>query len=449
MTYTNRLAAALLLGLVPVAVAQAQPPLRLISHAHDNDSMAIGAGPPALSADGNFVAFSSGSSDIVGLDIDKFSGHDVFVYDLTCRRAEIVSLTWHGDPPNGASSGSVDSNTGKVSISGDGRYVAFASSATNLVHDDLDTNGYPDVFLVDRQIPIGDKSRVKRISKARLQLPNSNGTSDSPAISADGRYVVFESDAKNLIAGDDSSTNVFRYRISDGDLQLVSIDRNNGFAIGTYPNISADGNRVIFRTTDNDLIATTVNYFSGPHVYIRDLAAQTNELVDRNDSGDYGQSGETDAFLALSGNGRFAAFRSQATNFASNMPPPQVFVRDTAKATLQIATANPGNATGPLSSRWPALDQDGTYLIFSASGRSPDGAWKTGLYRRHRDTLNDELLTPGLNNTGPQQGDQASVSSDGLRVAFLSPSNTLIAGVSGGGIFLSDARPPIRPPCYR
>src|SRR5688572_3680356 len=124
MTHANRLTVAILLGLAPIAAAQAEPRLQLISHAFGNTNLARGAHEPAISADGRFVAFYTTATDIV--PTDGYSGSDVFVYDVDCQRAEIVSITSTGQPAD-------DSSGGKLSLSGDGRYVVFASSARNLV----------------------------------------------------------------------------------------------------------------------------------------------------------------------------------------------------------------------------------------------------------------------------------------------------------------------------
>ena len=139
---------------------------------------------PAISADGRYVAFGSDASNLVPGDTNGTS--DVFVRDLRSGTTQRVSVATDGTQANG------DSDS--PAISADGRYVAFASYASNLVPGD--TNGTADVFVRDLR-----SGTTRRVSVA-TDGTQANGDSGSPAISADGRYVAFESDASNLVPGD-------------------------------------------------------------------------------------------------------------------------------------------------------------------------------------------------------------------------------------------------------
>jgi len=139
---------------------------------------------PAISADGRYVAFVSWASNLVAGDTNWQS--DVFVRDRVTGATTRVSVASDGTQANGLNRTPM--------ISADGRYVAFPSEASNLVAGD--TNGKPDVFVRDRVT--GATTRVS-VTNAGSQA---NGNSGRPAINADGRYVAFESDASNLVAGD-------------------------------------------------------------------------------------------------------------------------------------------------------------------------------------------------------------------------------------------------------
>src|SRR5262249_5319963 len=141
-------------------------------------------GVPAISADGRFVAFESDASDLVAGDTNGKG--DVFVYDRTLAQMTRVSVATDGTQGDGAST--------QPAISGDGRYVAFTSSATTLVVGD--TNGYEDVFVHDRVQ--GTTIRVSLLPDGG-QLDFFNKT---PSIDGDGGFVAFESAATNLGFGD-------------------------------------------------------------------------------------------------------------------------------------------------------------------------------------------------------------------------------------------------------
>jgi hypothetical protein len=144
---------------------------------------------PTLSADGAWVAFWSDASNLVPGDAPFTS--DVLIVERATHAIELVSVTWDGasnDAPLGVGP------YGRPAVSDDGRFVAFNHGATNIVPDD--TNGVNDVFVRDRVL--GTTERVS----VGVSGAEANGPSIFPSISSDGRFVAFESDATNLVAGD-------------------------------------------------------------------------------------------------------------------------------------------------------------------------------------------------------------------------------------------------------
>ena len=168
---------------------------------------------------------------------------------MTARRTHIerVSVATNGTQGNGPSTG----NT----ISADGRFVQFSSTASNLVPGD--TNGWQDSFVYDRQT-----HTIERVSIAADGTQANNLASGSNAMSADGRYVAFESMASNLVPGDTNATvDVFVYDRQTDNIRQVSVaaDGTLGNKISTFPFISADGRYVGFSSIASNLVPGDTN----------------------------------------------------------------------------------------------------------------------------------------------------------------------------------------------
>ena len=227
-------------------------------------SQGYGGSPekPAISADGRYVAFESGSSNLVAGDTNGFE--DVFVRDLQSGTTQRVSVATGGTQGNGFSS--------EPAISADGRYVTFSSAASNLVPGD--TNGAPDVFVRDRR-----SGTTQRVSVAAAGTQG-NGDSGSSAIGADGRYVAFVSRASNLVPGDTNGTSdVFVRDLQLGTTQRVSVATDGTQADGASFNvaISADGRYVAFDSYASNLAPGDTN--QAGDVFVRDLQSGTTQRV--------------------------------------------------------------------------------------------------------------------------------------------------------------------------
>jgi Tol biopolymer transport system component len=212
---------------------------------------------PSISGDGRYIAYESFADNLVAGDGNSF--WDIFVHDLQTGITTRVSL--HSDGTTEGDGPSFD-----PSISSDGRYVAFESDADNLVVSD---NGlYYDVYVHDRQT--GTTTRVSK-DLAGIQ---GNGHSYSPSISADGRYVAFESFANNLVVGDGNVTaDVFVHDRQTGATTRVSVDLDGveGNGNSNNPSISADGSFVTFQSDADNLVAGDTNI--APDIFVDDLQA--------------------------------------------------------------------------------------------------------------------------------------------------------------------------------
>jgi Tol biopolymer transport system component len=253
---------------------------------------------PSISADGRYVAFYSYADNLVSGDTN--GTWDVFVRDRQSGTTERVSVDSLGAQGNDFSY--------TPSISADGRYVAFMSKATNLVGGD--TNGAWDVFVRDRQ-----GATTERVSVDSLGSQG-NGGSNVPSISADGRYVAFQSNATNLVSGDtNGSPDVFVRDRQTGTTERVSVDSGGvqGNGTSSLPSISADGRHVAFESYASNLVSGDTTWWQD--VFVRDRQSGTTERVSIDSFGAQG-NGFSDK-PSISADGRYVAFRSDASNLVS------------------------------------------------------------------------------------------------------------------------------------
>ncbi|HVF53911.1 MAG TPA: adenylate/guanylate cyclase domain-containing protein [Actinomycetota bacterium] len=257
---------------------------------------------PALSGDGTYIAYTSRASNLVGDDTNHNA--DVFLTEIATLSTIRVSHPLAGGVNDGGSA--------QPSISGDGRYVAFSSQATGLTTD-IDENGQDDIFVFDRTT-----SSVELISTA-VGGGAAHGRSSDPDISADGRYVVFVSEATDIVGGDDNdNTDVFLHDRTTGETILVSTAATGGGDHGSHaPDISADGSTLVFVSEASNLVAgdTKRSGFSAKDVFWFDVATTETTLVSRSRLG-----GANDASFeaAISPDGSFVAFTSKARNLVSD-----------------------------------------------------------------------------------------------------------------------------------
>jgi Tol biopolymer transport system component len=251
----------------------------------------------SLSDDGRFVAYYARRSQSIGTHCCSIE--DVLVHDRQTGMTETVSVDSHGNLGDG--------DSWNPSLSADGRLVAFMSEATNLVPDD--TNGWGDIFVHDRQT--GETTRVSVDS----QGTQANFVSSLPRISADGRYVVFQSQARNLVLPHDDNgydSDVFVHDRQTGLTTLVSVSSSGeqGNASSTFPAISADGRYIAFASDASNLVPGDHNYATD--VFLHDMQTGATSRVSINSNGVEADLMSGDA--AIAGDGRAVAFDSLATN---------------------------------------------------------------------------------------------------------------------------------------
>ncbi len=215
--------------------------------ATNNDSFT-----PSVSNGGAFVAYASTATNLVFGDTNGVQ--DIFVANMGASTVQRVSISNFGAQADGPSSA--------PSISGDGRYIAFVSSATNLVTADND--GVADIFVRDRV-----SNTTTCVSRGPGGV-NADGASFNPAISADGRYVAFSSDATNLVGGDSNGVrDVFLFDRFTSTISRLSTSTGLVQANGAsdFPSISADGQRIVFSSVATNLVVGDTNGRSDVFLY--------------------------------------------------------------------------------------------------------------------------------------------------------------------------------------
>ena len=276
-------------------------------------------------------------------------------------RFELISRAANGGPTNGS--------PGLPDISADGRWVVYSSGASNIVRSD--TNNAFDVFLLDR-----------RTGRVRNLTIGGNGNSDAPRISADGRRVVFTSLADNLVqssADPSTSTHVFVWTRGTGAVRQVDVAAGGGApsAASASPDISADGQVVVFTSRAGDLVGAPVTPFQ--HVYRRDLGSGTTTALE-------GSSTSDATFPSVDADGDRVAYTAAD----------DVLLWRKGRPALNLT---------------PAVGQDGTTPSVSAAGDRVAFANFDGIH-----VVDVRTLTPRL--VGPGPADSPAISDDGNHVTF-------------------------------
>lgn len=381
---------------------------------------------PALSADGNVVAFTSIASNLIPGDTNRGGslpgpngGKDVFVRDLsgTIERVSVRS--------DGSQSGT-NSVSDAPAISGDGRFVAFHSTAGL---DPSDFNGRQDIFVHDRAT-----GETERASYA-VDGGSVNNDSSYPAISADGRYVAFYSFGSNIVEGDTNRTiDIFVRDRSTDTTERVSVasDGTEGDGFSLFPSLSADGRFVTFVSQATNLVPHDVlGVFD---VFIHDRETRETEQVSVTSNETIGN--EISYFSSVSGDGRYVAFDSTATNLVpeDTNAVSDVFIRDRQTGvTDRISVTSFGEELDGHSFH-PSISADGRFVSFTSEATDVvDGAANgmRKIYLHDRLSGTTTLVSVGVEGEEPNGATETdtalhTMSDDGLRFAISSAATNLV-----------------------
>jgi len=392
---------------------------------------------PAISADGRYVAFMSLATNLVPEDTNV--NYDVFVHDRATGITELVSVSSAEEQGNEWS--------GEPSISADGRYVAFSSYASNLVAED--TNGFSDIFVHDRVIGVTEHVSVSSAGD------KGNASSESPCVSADGRYVAFMSGAINLVPGDTNGAwDVFVHDRQTGQTERVSVsgagEQGSGgwpWWGGSYsPSISADGRYVAFVSEAINLVPGDTNGASD--VFVHDRQTGQTEHVSVSSAGEKGNASSRSP--CISADGRYVAFVSKATNLVpgDTNGASDVFVHDRLTGTTErvsISSAGEQSNSASDSVMGGSLSAGGRYVTFSSHASNlvagdTNGTMDVFVHDRVTGTTERVNLSSAgeQSNSGSSWGN--SLSGDGRYIAFVSSASNLVAGDTNGyeDVFVRD-----------
>jgi len=365
----------------------------------------VGSFIPAVSGDGRFVAYGSGATDIVPGDTNE--RHDIFVHDRTTGATERVSVNSSGEQG--------DDDSFDATITSDGTFVAFASRATNLVS--VDTNPGSDVFVRNRL------TGVTRLISINNSGETGSADSFSPVMSGDGRYVAYISGASNLVPGDDNfAADVFVFDLQTNTVSRLNIDPA-GFPEHIVPPeavaISANGNRIAVTRVDFSFLPNGLPKFSRT-IVVTDASGAAPTVADADSQ-----------YPALSGNGRYLSFTSGGDD--------RLFVRD-----LQTGSRR---QTLPGTFEPASLSYDGSLIVFSSTSPDivPDDT--NGVSDVFYYTLpsgNYSRVSVGTSSgEGSGASERPALSADGRFVAF--GSDSALGTVDGNGapdIFVRDLQFP-------
>jgi Tol biopolymer transport system component len=372
---------------------------------------------PAISADGRFVTFTSGASNLVPGDTS--SSLDVFVRDRMAQVPRRVSVG-----PGGQEANSISLDP---AISADGRFVTFVSHASNLVPGD--TNNDIDVFVRDR---VAQLTRRVSVGPGGHQ---GNDHSLEPAISGHGRFVAFTSRASNLVPGD--TNNDFDVFVRDRVAQLT---RRVGPG-GRQAAISGHGRYVAF-TSGVALVAKRTH--GREDVFFLD---RTLHVTRRVSVGSGGQQANDISFEpAISADGRFVAFRSPASNLVAGDTNgiDDVFVRDRRLHVTQRVSVGSGGHQANSGSFFAAISAHGRYVTFTSAATNlvaGDTNRRLDVFVRDRTAQLTRRVSvgPGGQQANNRSSD-AAISAHCRFVTFASDASNLVPGDTNntGDVFVRD-----------
>ena len=334
-----------------------------------------------LDGTGKYLIYSSPQTNLVSGQSDTNNAEDVFLYDTTAGTSRILSRA------NGSSTTTANGNGGDVSINFNGTYAYFTSTAPNITNAP-DANGQNDLFVHD--IAANTNALCTNAAGAlNLAAGSGSGSTTVAGVSGDGRYIVYLSSSTGVIAGQVDSNggqDVFLYDRVARTTTLVShaASSTTTTANGTsdYPVISRDGSYVVFESNATNLVTGQVDSNSGQDIFLWERATNTTKIVSHK-VGAPAQTGNNTSIsrCAISGNGRYVVFRSFAadliTGFVDNAGLQDIFLYDRVNDTSQLISHAAGNnlqASNGLSQNF-ALSDDGDWVVFLSSGSNiaPNG----------------------------------------------------------------------------
>lgn len=379
---------------------------------------------PVISADGQLIAFESFASNLAGADTNFLK--DIYVRNISTKQTRLVSANISG-------TNSGNCNSLRPYISANGRFVAFTSCSSDLTPQGAHQNA--SVFVRDLQT-----NQTRMVS---INLTGGAGSGDAVGISADGRYVVFQSRDQNLTSVPDTQNfmDLFVRDMQTNTTQLITVsaaggaagnaDSGNTSPVQRYIQLTPDGRFVLYPSAATNLVSAASGGTS--NLFVRDLQSQTTTAVSINAAGTQLVGAEPSA--SISDDGRYVAFSSISSAFGptdtNNLF--DVYRRDTqANLTSLISVNAAGTNSGTGNSSAPVLSANGRYVAFHSDAANltalPDANNLRDVFRRDTNAGATFLVSLNTGGTGAGQNESLNsrISADGETVLFVSSANDLV-----------------------
>ncbi len=403
----------------------------------------------ALSADGRYQVFASNSNNLVSTDFNATT--DVFLRDNVTGSITLISRNSSGRSANGTSY--------SASISSDGNYVAFVSSATDLdVTGSSAYNGYWQVYRWSRST-----GEILSVSLDGSGTTGGAGHSDVPSISGDGSRIAWRSYASDLVFGQNDLNSWYDIFIRDMNTSVTAIvshlpsDPLSTSAVyysDQAPKISRDGSTVAYASRAYDLQTgvTDINQ-SGLDLVLYNVSTGNNQYASLQSSvpsTGNGSTGKTQQVISADGN--FEVFQSSSNNLAPNdlNSTTDVFLRDRSTGLITLVSRAVDGNSGNGSSFNPVISADGNHVAFISNAQNLNvtgtnlynGYWQIYRWSRLTSTIEPVSINSDGTSGGSYHSEFPSISGDGSRIAFRTAASDLVAGVSDANgwydIFLRD-----------
>lgn len=451
------------------------------SHNSGGSSSSIPSSTNAsVSGDGNLVAFDSTSTGLVAGGSPSTGLSEIFVFDRGAGATRQITQGASGSS-NGESSNPV--------LSQDGQWVAFESLATNLAG--MTTSGTTSATTTGTMTTTsgptqGNQILVASLATGQMRLVSvastggfSVGNSLNPSITSGGQFVAFDSNAVDMTAGLSTSAsgtfrNVFVWTMATNLVQLVSVTLDNSPANGdsTNPSISADGRFVAFESVAGNFGSTATTPMGKMRIFVRDTLLNTTLAVTPDLDG-VPINGDS-SNPSISGDGRFVAFESTASNLIGgsstnvNTGRSNVFVWDRLSGMIQEITVTAGSSSSASNgdSHNPSISVDGHFVAFDSSSTNlvtgstggtnvfvrdlqlgtttmiggPPGSSTTSGTTTTSTTTSGTMPTTNAEASTGDASTNPSISQDGIWVAFTSDTPGLTPEPTSGGpnVFLAN-----------